>query len=241
MCLKWWGGRLSNLWHMKQSKILVTMGRLALPALAGAALTACGGTGVGQVQGSNELEASTQTRLAMQQYWKNQAEGNTQAETPPSSAAQPARKPVPPADSRAVQKAPEGAGEDRNPAETKEPGFFSRVFGTGGATADQDQEAAAATSKPLREEKTEAAPPQQVAAPATKPSVSQPAVDVSDLDLSGDFMTASWVPGKEGRIVFSPYSGRHVNVEGVQAGMLVADPRFPLESRKYFVVPQSGQ
>ena len=48
---------------------------------------------------------------------------------------------------------------------------------------------------------------------------------------------AEVVPGKPG-FVFSPYNGKLVDVKGIDAGVLVADPAFPPEEKKYFRVPE---
>lgn len=45
------------------------------------------------------------------------------------------------------------------------------------------------------------------------------------------------VPGQPG-FVFSPYNGRKIDVNGVPPGTLVADPWYPAEEKKYFVVPK---
>ncbi len=37
--------------------------------------------------------------------------------------------------------------------------------------------------------------------------------------------------------VLSPYDNRSINVSGVASGTLVADPRYPLDQKKYFIVP----
>ena len=82
-----------------------------------------------------------------------------------------------------------------------------------------------------------AAEPEMAAAGESKPPPSSGGdVDVSQLDLSGDFPTAHKVEGKEG-YVLSPYDGRRINVKGIRSGSLVADPRYPLEERKYFKIP----
>lgn len=44
------------------------------------------------------------------------------------------------------------------------------------------------------------------------------------------------VPEKPG-FVLSPYNNEVVDVEGLKSGTLAADPRYPLEEKKYFVVP----
>ncbi|MGE9269355.1 MAG: hypothetical protein ACQKBU_01015 [Verrucomicrobiales bacterium] len=56
------------------------------------------------------------------------------------------------------------------------------------------------------------------------------------VDLSGDFPTAAKIEGREG-FVRSPYNQKAVNVRGVESGLLVADPRFDLSERKFFIVP----
>lgn len=103
----------------------------------------------------------------------------------------------------------------------------------------------AASPKPAPEPKPE---PVVVEAPRPEPEVAvekapEPApkpppndeVDLSKLDLSGDFPTARKAD-QEG-YVLSPYNDRKIKVEGIPSGSLVADPRFPLGERKYFLVP----
>lgn len=50
---------------------------------------------------------------------------------------------------------------------------------------------------------------------------------------------AQAVPGEPG-FVISPFNGRKIDVRGVPAGTLVADPHFPAAEKKYFVVPEPG-
>ncbi len=74
------------------------------------------------------------------------------------------------------------------------------------------------------------------AAPQPQAARSGSDVDVSQLDLRGNFPTARKVKDWEG-YVHSPYDDAFINVKGISSGSLVADPRFPLEERKYFRVP----
>ncbi|MCH7228377.1 hypothetical protein [Haloferula sp. A504] len=76
--------------------------------------------------------------------------------------------------------------------------------------------------------------PKPEPAPAPKPPPNDE-VDPSTLDLSGDFPTARKAD-RDG-YVLSPYNDRKIKVEGIPSGSLVADPRFPLGDRKYFIVP----
>ena len=48
---------------------------------------------------------------------------------------------------------------------------------------------------------------------------------------------AEAVAGEPG-FVISPFNGRKIDVRGVPAGTLVADPHFPAAEKKYFVVPE---
>jgi len=61
-------------------------------------------------------------------------------------------------------------------------------------------------------------------------------VDLSNIDLSGDFPTARPVKDWSG-FVHSPYDDRFIDVKGVPSGTLVADPRFDISERKFFIVP----
>ena len=60
--------------------------------------------------------------------------------------------------------------------------------------------------------------------------------DVSNIDLSGNFPTATRVKDWDG-YVHSPYNNRFVDVKGVPSGTIVADPRYDLSERKFFIVP----
>lgn len=70
--------------------------------------------------------------------------------------------------------------------------------------------------------------------PAPKPPPNDE-IDIATLDLRGDFPTARKA-SREG-YVHSPYNDKKINVKDIPSGSLVADPRFPLGERKYFVVP----
>ncbi|GAA5476589.1 hypothetical protein [Haloferula helveola] len=52
----------------------------------------------------------------------------------------------------------------------------------------------------------------------------------------GEQVVARPAPGKPG-FVFSPYGNRLVDVRGIPAGTLVADPEYPTSEKKYFRVP----
>lgn len=71
-------------------------------------------------------------------------------------------------------------------------------------------------------------------APAPKPPPNDE-IDIATLDLKGDFPTARKA-SREG-YVHSPYNDKKINVKDIPSGSLVADPRFPLGERKYFLVP----
>jgi hypothetical protein len=45
------------------------------------------------------------------------------------------------------------------------------------------------------------------------------------------------VPGKPG-MVFSPYNNKMIDVTGIPAGKLAADPTYPSAERKFFRVPE---
>jgi len=52
--------------------------------------------------------------------------------------------------------------------------------------------------------------------------------------------TAEPVPDQPG-FVRSPYNGNHVDVTGVPAGTVMADPGYPAEEEKQFRVPEMGE
>jgi len=52
----------------------------------------------------------------------------------------------------------------------------------------------------------------------------------------GTHAVAEALAGQEGMVI-SPFSGNVVDVRGIPAGTLVADPTFPMEERKFFRVP----
>jgi len=45
------------------------------------------------------------------------------------------------------------------------------------------------------------------------------------------------VPGQPGMVI-SPYNGKHIDVKGIPAGTLVADPTYPASEKKHFRVPE---
>ena len=102
----------------------------------------------------------------------------------------------------------------------------------------------AITPKPDAEEKPEPKPQEIVKEEAPEPEPPKPEpkpekkkeVAIEDLDLRGDFPTATPVEGSPG-IVISPHSNKKVDVKDVPSGSLIADPRYPLEERKWFIVP----
>lgn len=49
--------------------------------------------------------------------------------------------------------------------------------------------------------------------------------------------TAKPVPDKPG-FVISPFNGKWIDVTGIAPGTVVADPDFPAEEKKYFIVPE---
>ena len=100
-------------------------------------------------------------------------------------------------------------------------------------SADKPVESAAAeVAKPAPPEVAQPAAP-KVEKPAA-PEVAKTAVPVSG--KKGDFPTATPVKGWNG-FVYSPYNSRWINVKDVTSGSLVADPRFAIEEKKYFLVP----
>jgi hypothetical protein len=85
-------------------------------------------------------------------------------------------------------------------------------------------------------EPEEPAKPEKTEKPAKPAKPKKRGVDVSQLDLKGEFPTAQPLLDRPG-YVLSPYNGRLIKVEGIASGSLVADPRYPLDQRKYFRVP----
>lgn len=51
-----------------------------------------------------------------------------------------------------------------------------------------------------------------------------------------DYPTAKRVVGRP-KLIVSPYTGKHIDVEGLPAGSLAMDPTFPPAEKKYFVIP----
>lgn len=51
-----------------------------------------------------------------------------------------------------------------------------------------------------------------------------------------EYPTAAAVEGRPGYVT-SPYNGKIIDVNGIPAGTLVADPTFPTEEKKYFRAP----
>lgn len=47
------------------------------------------------------------------------------------------------------------------------------------------------------------------------------------------------VPGRAG-YVFSPFNDKVIDIQGIPAGTLVADPTFPTKDKKYFRVPEAA-
>lgn len=82
----------------------------------------------------------------------------------------------------------------------------------------KDEQTEVAEKKP--EKKTE--PPRPEATPAVKKNGKYPTAERSK------FLSSH---------VLSPYDNRSINVSGIASGTLVADPRYPLDQKKYFIVP----
>jgi len=59
--------------------------------------------------------------------------------------------------------------------------------------------------------------------------------DPTSLNKS-DYPTAERVVGRP-KWIISPYTGKHVDVEGLPAGSLAIDPTSKIEEKKYFVIP----
>ena len=116
---------------------------------------------------------------------------------------------VKPAEARAAEPKPQAA-------EPKKPSFWESIKGDGSDADSEDQKVAKTKVK-----ETPAAAVQKTA-PAPQ--------------RNGDYATATKVGAIDG-YVNSPYNNRWVNVKGVPSGSLVADPRFPLEEKKFFRVP----
>jgi|GEM_PF-3990563 len=56
------------------------------------------------------------------------------------------------------------------------------------------------------------------------------------LELKPQYPTAEVIAGREG-FVSSPYTGKILNVKGIEAGQLVNDPDYPKSSKKFFYIP----
>ncbi|HEY1122837.1 MAG TPA: hypothetical protein VGE67_14600 [Haloferula sp.] len=98
---------------------------------------------------------------------------------------------------------------------------------TAAKSAASAQAEPAATSAPATEEKGEA--------PSSKPTKAseRPEVDQKKPPV------AEPVADKPG-YVKSPYSGAIIDVRGIPAGRLVADPMFPASEKKHFRIPDLG-
>lgn len=93
-----------------------------------------------------------------------------------------------------------------------------------------------------KEEKRTATPGAQAATPGEK-AKPKPGAESAKGGEEGPVLiekkppVAEPVPNMPG-MVFSPFNGEHIDVKGYAPGTLVADPRFPLEQKKYFRVPE---
>lgn len=55
-----------------------------------------------------------------------------------------------------------------------------------------------------------------------------------------EYPIAEFVPNSE-TLVFSPYTGKQIDVSNIQAGTLVMDPDFHVDENKYFRMPQKDK
>ena len=72
-------------------------------------------------------------------------------------------------------------------------------------------------------------------APAVPEDSEAPATEVGPESV--EIPVAKPVPDKPGFVV-SPFNGKWIDVTGLPAGEIVADPEFPAEDKKYFKVPE---
>lgn len=212
------------------------------------------------------VTASARTQREFDEYWAQQRElkeSGAVAQVEPEPKPQPVveAKPKPESDQPSVSKwwanrkaqeetqtkpvvqeqpiaeAPRKASPEK-PTEDKKSWSISNWFGG----ANKDEAAVKTPEKPSPAPAVAEAPPE----PEEKKSggwwgrgkKEEPEADsdLSGIDLRGDFPTAKWVEDWDG-YVRSPYNNRFVNVKGVASGTLVADPRFDLSERKFFIVP----
>ncbi|MFC7339007.1 hypothetical protein ACFQY0_17555 [Haloferula chungangensis] len=104
-----------------------------------------------------------------------------------------------------------------------------------GATANPAKpKKAPEAAKPVKS--TSAPKPAEAPAAAAKKEQEAKSKPAPAVTKKGEFPTAErakfmtdWV--------YSPYDNRKINVSGIASGTLVADPRYPLDQRKYFRVP----
>jgi hypothetical protein len=73
-------------------------------------------------------------------------------------------------------------------------------------------------------------PKPEVDQPKLKPNPDKPKVKIQEYPVAAE------VPGRPG-FVFSPFNNKVVDVKGIPAGTLVADPQYPPTEKKHFYVP----
>ena len=130
----------------------------------------------------------------------------------PGESSQPAAEPK-------KKETPESKPEEKKEPEVEKP-----------AEPKVEEPAPPKVEEPAPPKVEEPAPPKvEESAP---PSKKEPVAD----QKKGDYPTATRVKGF-GNFVKSPYNDRWVKVKGIPSGSLVADPRFPIEEKKYFRVP----
>ena len=240
-------------------------GRLALGLLAGSLLAACGTSDFLPPENAGEpsadaASASARTQQQFEEYWASQRQ---QKEAEPT---QPAPEPVAAATNSAAPQTParptfsqwwEQRRKDK--AETAEVAQAEPSQKVEPSAAEPEEKRRTFSQwwsdrkKPVEPEVAESAPAPQPEPAAEEPTKKNtlPIVtwwgnrkkgyqkgtqDVSGIDLSGNFPTASPIKDWDG-YVRSPYSNGFVDVKGVPSGTLVADPRFDLSERKFFIVP----
>ena len=142
----------------------------------------------------------------------------------PESAAGPVVAETPQAAPKVIAKAPvKTASPDAPEAEASESSFKRWWSGKKEEKDEKNKkEKAVAKKAPEPTPKPQEEAPSPEAAPAVKSKGGYPVAVPSKL-MSG--------------YVISPYDGKKISVKGVASGSLVADPRYPLDQKKYFVVP----
>lgn len=210
---------------MNRSSMWKSGGRLALGLLAGSLLAACEISNVLPPENTGEpsvdaVSASARTQQQFQQYWATQRKQKVADPT---------------------QLAPEPVAAATTSAALQTPArpTFSQWWNDRKKPAEPEMAESAPASRP---EPAAEAPSKKNTLPMVtwwgnrKKGDPKGTPDVLGIDLSGNFPTASPIKDWDG-YVRSPYSNGFVDVRGVPSGTLVADPRFDLSERKFFIVP----